>query len=94
MISISVTGNGVRVLNFNCNGYEGTSYAITDSANNTVISFDSVKTFQNVVFAGDSLSADGEYYFMSGGTQQGGEAVEGISFGGVYSAGTVAVTLS
>lgn len=91
----SVTGNGVRVLNFNYNATAGSFYAITDSNNNCKIAFTTPKAFQNVVFASDTLSYGDALNFCQGGSiSYGTEEIIGLYFNGIYSPGTVVGTLS
>ncbi len=91
----SVTGNGVGVLDFRTDGEGDTVYAIADADSNCLIAFTSVKRFESVVFASDRLSSDGSYGFYQGGKVSGyTDKIYGICFDGVYSAGSLAATLS
>lgn len=90
----SVTGNGVPVLNFNINGNADTFYALTDSAMQCKIAFTAPRSFQNLVFAGDTLSASEAYSFYSDGTVlSDGNIISGICFNGTYSAGNLLETV-
>lgn len=85
----SVTGNGVPVINFNVNGNADTVYALTDSSMSCKIAFTAPKSFQNVVFASDTLSYANSFSFYENATvTAGGEEISGICFGGVCTAGT------
>lgn len=91
----SVTGSGVRVLNFNCNGQSASFYALTDSTNNCKLAFTAPKSFQNVVFASDSLSYGEAVNFCQGGSVSSqNEPVMGVYFDGIYSQGTLMGTFS
>lgn len=81
----SVTGDGVGVLNFNATGSENNVYAVTDSQDNCIIGFTAQKRFENVVFASDRISADGQYSFSDGGNiSEFTDSIYGIYFDGVY----------
>lgn len=90
----SVTGDGVPVLSFNTNGSAGRVYALTDSSLDCKTAFTAPKSFQNVVFASDSLSPAQTYSFYEDGTlSPDGEEISGICFSGSYSPGTLLGTL-
>ncbi len=91
----SVTGNGVRVLDFRADGKENTAYTVVDSSNSCLIGFTSVKSFESVVFASDRLSSDGSYSFYEGGAVTDcTDSIYGICFDGFYTAGALAATPS
>ncbi len=91
----SVTGNGVKVLNFNINGSEDYVYTIADENNSCKVAFVSQKSFQNVVFASDSLKENESYSVYSGGTVTGcSDNSHGICFDGIYVPGELLSTLS
>ena len=91
----SVTGNGVPVLNFNMNGTAKQIYTIADSQNNCKIAFTAPKSFQNVVFASDTLNEGSAYSVYSDGRVSDYTSDEnGICFDGVYFPGTLLGTLS
>lgn len=86
----SVTGNGVSVLNFNVDGDADSFYAISDSTMSCRIAFTAPKSFQNVVFASDTLSPSAEYSLYTDGTVlSDSEIISGICFGGTYTAGAL-----
>lgn len=91
----SVTGKGVTVLDFNCNGSQDTLYTVADSEMNCIIAFNAPKSFQNVVFASDALTDSSSCSLYCDGTiSQSDEATEGVCFSGIYSSGSLIGVLS
>ena len=91
----SVTGDGVKVLNFRAYGEENTVYAIADADSSCLIAFTAVKSFENVVFASDRISeSEGCSFYRGGSVTDYTDKVYGICFDGVHTGGSLGSTLS
>ncbi|MGN0447808.1 MAG: carbohydrate-binding domain-containing protein [Acutalibacteraceae bacterium] len=91
----SVTGSGVRVLNYNASFSQDTVAAIVSSSGKTVVGFKSPKTFESIIFASDLLDANETYsLYKDGSFKDVHSANQSVCFDGNYVPGTLVTSES